>query len=90
MLWIGIVSFAAVQQWKKGGSNQSQNTMPFCNAEDGAQERSLNSIQNLLGKGKTIIEVKALSWDVFLLSVSVQVGKGVRERDKAGKKGEKP
>ena len=63
--------------------------MPFCNAEEGAQQRSLNSMQNLLGKGKTIFEGKALSWDVFLLSVTVQVGKGLRRRDRAGKKGEK-
>lgn len=85
MLWIGIVSFVAIQQWKKGGSFQSQSTMPFCNAEDGAQGRLLKSMQNLLGRAKTIFERKALSWEVLLLSVPVQVGKRVRRRDGGGK-----
>lgn len=45
-------------------------------------------MQNLLGKDKIIFEAKALSWDVFLLHVAVQVGKRIRKSDRAGNKGE--
>lgn len=60
--------------------------MPFCNTEDSAQESSLNSMQKLLGKGKTSFEGKALSWEVLLPSITVQVGKELRRRDKKGEK----
>lgn len=68
MLWIRIISFAAFQQGKEGCGIQSQSVMPLCNAEDGARKNILNSMQNLLGKGKVIWEGQAVSWEGLLLS----------------------
>lgn len=39
------------------------------------REDLLKSTQNLLGKGKITFEGKAFSWEVLLLSATVQVGK---------------
>lgn len=40
---------------------QNQNTKPLCNAEDGAHETSLNSLENVVGKGKITLKRKAES-----------------------------
>jgi len=58
------------------------------NAEDGAQANSSNNRQKLLGKGIAIFEGKALSWEVLLLSIHVQVGKGIRRRQSRQERGE--
>lgn len=57
----------------EGSSVQSQSMTLLCNAVDVA--RFLNSMQNLLGKGKTILEDQPHSWEVFWYSSIVQVGK---------------
>lgn len=49
-------------EWgKKGSTIQNQNTTPLCNAKDGAQETSLNSLENVVGKGKITFKGKAES-----------------------------
>lgn len=49
-------------QWgKKGSTIQNENKTPLCNAKDGAQEISLNILENMVGKGKITFEGKVES-----------------------------
>lgn len=53
------ISSVAIQWGKKGSIIQNQNTTPLCNAKDGAQETSSNSLENVVGKGKITFKGKA-------------------------------
>lgn len=46
---------------RKVSTIQNQNTTPLCNAKDGAQETSLNSLENVVRKGKITFQGKAQS-----------------------------